>query len=86
MKAVSSLPILPSVVLVSLLHKATCHIAYVLSSIPNSISIFKDTSYLTYTICTFSYGLRRSYEVINTASISYRDHIYIWYGPGILGG
>jgi hypothetical protein len=42
-------------------------------SVPNSISVFKDTPHFTNTIYTFTYGLRRSYQVINTARISYGD-------------
>ena len=45
-------------------------------SLPNSISVLKDTPHFTNTVCTFSYGFYRLYKIIIRASISYRD-LYI---------
>ena len=50
-------------------------------SVPNSISVFKDTPHFTNTVCTFTYVLRRSYEVIHTARISYNDRNTYGTGP-----
>jgi hypothetical protein len=47
-------------------------------SLPNSISVLKDTPHFTNTVCSFSYGLYRLYKIIIRASISYRDlNIYV---------
>jgi hypothetical protein len=51
------------------------------TSVPNSISVFKDTPHFTNTVRNFSYGLRRSYYVLNTAYILYRD--LNMYGTGL---
>jgi hypothetical protein len=50
-------------------------------SVPNSISVFKDTPHFTNTVRTFLYGLRRSYYVLNTSRISYRDLNIYGTGP-----
>ena len=42
-------------------------------SVPNSISVFKDTPHFTNTISSFSYRLRILYEGINTAGKLYKD-------------